>query len=88
MRQIDGLDLRKRKQKPKPTAPDAVYAPKEWRLTREYVAGQQAYRAGEPWQSCPYPSGGGRSPWLTGWLDARTSYRLADVFRRNGLTFP
>jgi len=40
---------------------------------------------------CPYRlpgSGTKRRAWMTGWLDARTVYRLGEIFERHAMVYP
>ena len=54
-----------------------------------FAAGYNAFEAGQPWESCPYPisevaGGRGRIDWLGGWYAARTEQALAPFIKRFG----
>lgn len=59
-----------------------------------YNEGRKAFMDGLCEDDCPYPPmvsdscSGNRVAWFTGYFDCRTGSRLADVFRRNGISWP
>lgn len=66
----------------------AAGLPKDTRTRAEYTLGKIAFEAGKSEDDCPYPEGGERISWFTGYFDTRTATKLAGVFERNNITWP
>lgn len=50
------------------------------------LAGENAFAAGMEIEDCPYRiNNPNRTPWMSGWLNARTRARLAHVFENHGI---
>ena len=62
------------------------------RKSDEYQEGRGAFTSGVAADGNPYPSNPltslQRVRWYVGWLDARTSLKLAQVFRKYKLSYP
>lgn len=59
------------------------------RDTPQYKEGLRSFGIVRDVDDGPYPAGHGkRTGWMTGYLDARTKFRLGHIFHKYGLPYP